>query len=302
MPLFSRAFSNVTAALLLTLVGLKPISADVVIPNSIKAFHQGDSLTGNGAALQVINGSGMSKPDPNDPSTWTVNSTAWADDWQGFSTPSGNNTTWAVLDLGSPTPNLDQIYLWNVQENNARDRGTNRFNIFHATSPTVTPPATSGTVTSYNFASGGWSQINGTFSLAQGTGNGDSGQSFDVSAAGGARYIGLQLVSNHGGFRVGFGEVAFTTKIPTGAPSVVTLTPTTVTFSSATIRGNLIEVGTSLPTISLYWGPSDGESNPAAWANNKNLGGQAVPGEFSSSLSGLQPNTTYFYRAYGANA
>jgi len=80
MPLFSRAFSNVTAALLLTLVGLKPISADIVIPNSIKAFHQGDSLTGNGAALQVINGSGMSKPDPNDPSTWTVNSTAWADD------------------------------------------------------------------------------------------------------------------------------------------------------------------------------------------------------------------------------
>ena len=302
MPLFSRAFSNVTAALLLTLVGLKPISADIVIPNSIKAFHQGDSLTGNGAALQVINGSGMSKPDPNDPSTWTVNSTAWADDWQGFSTPSGNNTTWAVLDLGSPTPNLDQIYLWNVQENNARDRGTNRFNIFHATSPTVTPPATSGTVTSYNFASGGWSQINGTFSLAQGTGNGDSGQSFDVSAAGGARYIGLQLVSNHGGFRVGFGEVAFTTKIPTGAPSVVTLTPTTVTFSSATIRGNLIEVGTSLPTISLYWGPSDGGSNPAAWANNKNLGGQADPGEFSSSLNGLQPNTTYFYRAYGANA
>ncbi|MDA7630310.1 hypothetical protein N8701_01210 [bacterium] len=140
MPLISRAFSTVTAALLLTLVSLKPISADVVIPNSIKAFHQGDSLTGNGAALQVINGSGMSKPDPNDPSTWTVNSTAWADDWQGFSTPSGNNTTWTVLDLGSPTPNLDQIYLWNVQENNARDRGTNRFNIFHATSPTVTPP------------------------------------------------------------------------------------------------------------------------------------------------------------------
>ncbi|MDB4658695.1 hypothetical protein OAF07_00640 [bacterium] len=140
MHLFLRSFSTATAALLLTLVGLKPISADVVIPNSIKAFHQGDSLTGNGAALQVINGSGMSKPDPNDPSTWTVNSTAWADDWQGFSTPSGNNTTWTVLDLGSPTPNLDQIYLWNVQENNARDRGTNRFNIFHATSPTGTPP------------------------------------------------------------------------------------------------------------------------------------------------------------------
>lgn len=301
MHLFFRAFSTASTAVLLTLIGLQSISADVIIPSSIKAFHQGDSLTGNGAALQIINGSGMSKPDPNDPSTWTINSTAWADDWQGFSTPSGN-TTWAVLDLGSPTPNLDQIYLWNVQENNARDRGTNSFNIFHATSPTITPPTTSGNVTAYDFASGGWSKINGGFSLTQGTGNGDDGQSFDVSAAGGARYIGLQIISNHGGFRVGFAEVAFTTRIPTGAPSVVTLTPTTITSSSATIRGNLIEVGTSSPTMSLYWGPSDGGNSTAAWANTQNLGTQANPGEFSSSLIGLQPNTTYFYRAYGANA
>ena len=301
MHLFFRAFSTASTAVLLTLIGLQSISADVIIPSSIKAFHQGDSLTGNGAALQIINGSGMSKPDPNDPSTWTINSTAWADDWQGFSTPSGN-TTWAVLDLGSPTPNLDQIYLWNVQENNARDRGTNSFNIFHSTSPTITPPTTSGNVTAYDFASGGWSKINGGFSLTQGTGNGDNGQSFDVSAAGGARYIGLQIISNHGGFRVGFAEVAFTTRIPTGAPSVVTLTPTTITSSSATIRGNLIEVGTSSPTMSLYWGPSDGGNSTAAWANTQNLGTQANPGEFSSSLIGLQPNTTYFYRAYGANA
>ena len=301
MHLFFRAFSTASTAVLLTLIGLQSISADVIIPSSIKAFHQGDSLTGNGAALQIINGSGMSKPDPNDPSTWTINSTAWADDWQGFSTPSGN-TTWAVLDLGSPTPNLDQIYLWNVQENNARDRGTNSFNIFHATSPTITPPTTSGNVTAYDFASGGWSKINGGFSLTQGTGNGDDGQSFDVSAAGGARYIGLQIISNHGGFRVGFAEVAFTTRIPTGAPSVVTLTPTTITSSSATIRGNLIKVGTSSPTMSLYWGPSDGGNSTAAWANTQNLGTQANPGEFSSSLIGLQPNTTYFYRAYGANA
>ena len=301
MHLFFRAFSTASTAVLLTLIGLQSISADVIIPSSIKAFHQGDSLTGNGAALQIINGSGMSKPDPNDPSTWTINSTAWADDWQGFSTPSGN-TTWAVLDLGSPTPNLDQIYLWNVQENNARDRGTNSFNIFHATSPTITPPTTSGNVTAYDFASGGWSKINGGFSLTQGTGNGDNGQSFDVSAAGGARYIGLQIISNHGGFRVGFAEVAFTTRIPTGAPSVVTLTPTTITSSSATIRGNLIKVGTSSPTMSLHWGPSDGGNSTAAWANTQNLGTQANPGEFSSSLIGLQPNTTYFYRAYGANA
>ncbi|MEJ6724910.1 MAG: hypothetical protein QNK80_09315, partial [Akkermansiaceae bacterium] len=80
-----RLFPTASKAVLLTLIGLQAISADVLIPSSIKAFHQGDSLTGNGAALQIINGSGMSKPDANDPTTWTISSTAWADDWQGFS-------------------------------------------------------------------------------------------------------------------------------------------------------------------------------------------------------------------------
>ncbi|MEJ6719033.1 MAG: hypothetical protein QNK82_11140, partial [Akkermansiaceae bacterium] len=85
MGSISRPFPTASKAVLLTLIGLQSISADVLIPSSIKAFHHGDSLTGNGAALQIINGSGMSKPDANDPTTWTISSTAWADDWQGFS-------------------------------------------------------------------------------------------------------------------------------------------------------------------------------------------------------------------------
>ena len=302
MRQFPRAFSTASKALLLTLIGLQSISADVIIPSSIKAFHQGDSLTGNGAALQVINGSGMSKPDPNDPSTWTVNSTAWADDWQGFSTPSGNNTTWAVLDLGSPTLNLDQIYLWNVQENNARDRGTNRFNIFHATSPTITPPATSGTVTSYNFASGGWSKINGTFSLSQGTGNGDSGQSFDVSAAGGARYIGLQLVSNHGGVRVGLGEIAFTTGVPTGIADISNSKADAITSTSARLNGKVNDIGDAAPSINIRWGNDDGSSNPNGWDHTEILAG-TYSGTFSIATStALSPNTRYYFTAFANNS
>lgn len=303
LRLFSRLIPRTPIILALVVTGLHSASADLVIPGAIKAFHQGDSLTGNGSTLQVINGSGMSKADASDPATWTINSTAWPDDWQGFSTPSGNNT-WAVLDLGSPTANLAQMYLWNVQEGapgGQTGRGMNNFNIFYATSPTVTPPNTSGNVTAYNFASGGWTQINGSFSLDRGTGNGDSGQSFDVSEAAGARYIGLQLLSNHGGNRVGFAEVAFTTEIPTGAPSVATLPPNTVTSSGATIRGNLTDAGTSIPSVSLYWGPSDGGVNAATWANVASLGTQENPGEFSFNLTGLQPNATYFYRAFGMN-
>ena len=299
---FFSPLLRLPATLVIALGALQPASAELVVPSAIKAFHQGDSLTGDGSVLEVMNGSGMTKGDADDPSTWTISSTAWQDDWQGFETPGVANRTWAVLDLGTPTANLDRMHLWNVQENAATNRGMNGFNIFHATSPTVTPPATSGTVTPYDFSSGGWTQVSGSFTLAQGTGTGDTGQSFDVSAAAGARYLGLQILSNHGGIRVGFGEVAFTTAVPTGAPSVITLPASVITSSTARIRGSLTDPGTSTPTVRIHWGTSDGGASAAAWSNTADLGTQAGPGEFFADLSGLLPNTPYFFRAYGTNA
>ena len=186
-------------------------SAAVVVPAGITAFHQGDSLNGNGSILKAADGSGMAKGDADDPSTWTVSSTAWADDWQGFSSDNSGNNTWAVVDLGSATAGLDKMYLWNVQEGNALDRGTSAFDIYHSNSPTSAAPAASGTVTSYDFGSGGWTQLSAGNNLAQGTQVGDAGESFDISGASGAQYIGLHLTANHGGFRTGLGEIAITT-------------------------------------------------------------------------------------------
>jgi len=165
-------------------------------------------------------------PDPADPTTWTNNSRRWQDDWQGFRAPNpNNNDTWAVLDLGAPTAGLDTMYLWNVEENapgNQSNRGMNAFDIYYATSPTVSPPAPpTTTVTPYDFSSGGWTLL-GSANLAQGTGIGDPGESFDVSGASGARYIGFKINSNHGaGDRVGFGEVAFTTADVIPEPSTI---------------------------------------------------------------------------------
>ena len=176
--------------------------------SGIEAFHQGDSLDGNGSVLKTIDGSGMDKLDFDDPSTWTVASTAWADDWQGFSSDNSGDNTWAVIDLGAPVASLSTMYLWNVEETNALDRGVKDFEVFHATSPTLLPPTTSGTVTPYGFASGGWTAIGGS-ELKMGIQIGDAGQAYDLSDAAGARYIGLKLTSNYGGFRTGFAEVAF---------------------------------------------------------------------------------------------
>jgi hypothetical protein len=185
--------------------------ASVINSSGITAFHQGDSLDGNGSIQKTIDGSGMAKEDANDPSTWTVNSTAWADDWQGFSSDNTGNNTWVVVELDGSTADLGQMYLWNVAEGNALNRGVNGFDIYFSDTPTVTPPAASGAVTPYDFTSGGWTQLSTGNTLAQGTQNGDAGQSFDVSGAAGAKYIGLHITSNHGGNRTGLAEIAFAT-------------------------------------------------------------------------------------------
>ena len=199
------------AQLSIPLLAIGTASAAVVIPSGITAFHQGDSLAGDGSTLRVIDGSGMLKPDVDDPSTWTNNSTAWQDDWQGFSNDNTGNNTWVVLDLGGSTPLLDRMYLWNVQEGNALNRGTGVFDIYFSSGPTVAPPAPSGTVTPYDFGSGGWTQLSTGNTLLEGTQVGDPGQNFDVSGAAGAQYIGLHITANLGGTRTGLGEAAFTT-------------------------------------------------------------------------------------------
>ena len=78
---------NLPAKLVFALTLLQVASADLVVPSAIKTFHQGDTLTGNGSALRAIDGSGMAKGDPDDPSTWTINSTAWAGRLAGLPGP-----------------------------------------------------------------------------------------------------------------------------------------------------------------------------------------------------------------------
>ena len=190
-------------------------SVPVILPIvGITGHQQGDSLNGDGSMLTAINGAGITKPDPADPATWT-HANPWQTDWQG-SYPGGSSSDadqgWAVVDLGAPQAALGDLYLWNVNEVNALDRGTNQFNIYYATSPTVTPPPVGG-FQPYDFSSGGWTQLGGTLTLDQGTGSGALPVSgiFDISGASGAQYIGIDMLSNYGStFRVGLAEIVVT--------------------------------------------------------------------------------------------
>ena len=83
-------------------------------------------------------------------------------------------------------------------------------------------------------------------------------------------------------------------------PAVVTnLAATGIAPETATLAGQVLSTGGSAPTIIVYYGPSDGRTNPVNWAFSTNLGIQS--GAFSAAIAGLSPNTTYYYTANAAN-
>ncbi len=74
-----------------------------------------------------------------------------------------------------------------------------------------------------------------------------------------------------------------------------------ITSSSARLNGEITDAGGEAPTTHIYWGTSDGGTNPSNWAHDVNLGAQPE-GTFYTDISGLDPNTTYYYRCYASNS
>lgn len=81
--------------------------------------------------------------------------------------------------------------------------------------------------------------------------------------------------------------------------SVTNLPATTVTRSSALLSGQVLATGGDAPNVTLYYGPVNGGNNPAAWANNINLGTQV--GRFAHYASGLAASTNIYFTAEAVN-
>lgn len=91
-------------------------------------------------------------------------------------------------------------------------------------------------------------------------------------------------------------QVTFTTK--TGIVDLTTTAPTAIATSTAQCGGTILSNGGSTITSSgICWSTSE---NPTT-ANNKTTNGTAT-GAFTSSMSGLSPNTTYYVRAWATNS
>jgi hypothetical protein len=89
--------------------------------------------------------------------------------------------------------------------------------------------------------------------------------------------------------------------MPAALPPVVTNLPATeVEATFATLNGHVLFTGNEPTTVAIYYGLSDGGTNAAAWSNSAALGFQA--GKFAQTVSGLLPNTTYFFTSRAVNS
>ena len=73
-----------------------------------------------------------------------------------------------------------------------------------------------------------------------------------------------------------------------------------VLATSAEIGAIVTDTGGLDPTLTLYWGASDGGTNPANWDSSITLGEVGV-GTYRETITGLTSDTEYFYRAFAQN-
>lgn len=88
--------------------------------------------------------------------------------------------------------------------------------------------------------------------------------------------------------------MSFTT--PSATPSVTTDDATAITANSATLNGDLANLGTaSTVNVSFEWGTTQGGPYP----NSTSPQAMTSRGSFSAGLTNLTANTTYYFRAIG---
>jgi uncharacterized protein (TIGR02145 family) len=94
-------------------------------------------------------------------------------------------------------------------------------------------------------------------------------------------------------------EVSFTTSTPAGLPTLSTTTPTSITSTTAAGGGNITSDGGLIVTSrGICWSTA---ANPTISLTTKTSNGTGI-GTFTSSMTGLSANTTYYLRAYATNS
>ncbi|MDR0507363.1 MAG: carboxypeptidase regulatory-like domain-containing protein [Dysgonamonadaceae bacterium] len=107
------------------------------------------------------------------------------------------------------------------------------------------------------------------------------------------------VVNSNGGSTVVNVSVGMKVTAPS-APEVINGQATGITSSTAQVSGNITSIGSSAITQHGHcWSASP---NPTTDNSKTSLGGTSVPKSFTSDITGLNPSTTYYVRAYATNA
>jgi len=88
-------------------------------------------------------------------------------------------------------------------------------------------------------------------------------------------------------------------------PTIVTSVATSVTNNTARLNGSVTNVGSENPNVTVYWGSSDGGTNPASWQNNSVPTSPSQPqgvGAFYKDITGLSPGATVYFNSKATNA
>ncbi len=98
----------------------------------------------------------------------------------------------------------------------------------------------------------------------------------------------------------GIAGIRLIENVPSGPPAIENTPADNVLAFEAEVGGQITGTGGEVPNVTLYYGTSNGGTTPAAWCESIDLGGQTST--FSTVLSGLDQDTTYFYRTFAENS
>jgi hypothetical protein len=89
------------------------------------------------------------------------------------------------------------------------------------------------------------------------------------------------------------------------SPVLTTNSESNLTSTTATLNGQITDDGGENSNVNLYWGTTNGGNVAASWTNN---GTPTAPGQpqgiaaFYKNVTGLTPNTLYYFNASGNNS